>query len=63
MSQKDKVKLLVAVVVLALAGGLIWYNLRETAPEPPKPAPSGAVTGEAPPVPAPGGRGRVLPPG
>jgi hypothetical protein len=66
MSQKDKIKLLVAVVVLLLAGVLIWYNMRESGPELPKQVPAGqAAPGEqqpaAPPV-APGGRRRVLQP-
>ncbi len=70
MSQKDKIKLVVAIVVLVGAGVLIWWNVREPSPEAPKQgsftsaaSPSGgqaqpAPTSGAAPMPN-GGRGQV----
>jgi hypothetical protein len=47
MSQKDKVKLGVALVVLVGAGVLIWWNLSGSEPAAPKPGSFSSTSNES----------------
>jgi hypothetical protein len=58
MSQKDRTKLVVALVVLVGAGLLIWWNVREPGPAPTQgsfTSSASASGGQAQPAPASGG--------